>query len=81
VIERSKILSLFDFIDYVIIFDEDTPLNIIKNLRPNILVKGSDYNVNNIVGKEYVNEIILFNYIENKSSTRIINKIKNKCLK
>lgn len=75
-IERSKILSLFDFIDYVIIFDEDTPLNIIKNLRPNILVKGSDYNVNNIVGKEYVNEIILFNYIENKSSTRIINKIK-----
>jgi len=45
------------------------------------LVKGSDYNVNNIVGKEYVNEIILFNYIENKSSTRIINKIKNKCLK
>ncbi len=80
-IERSKILSLFDFIDYVIIFDEDTPLNIIKNLRPNILVKGSDYNVNNIVGKEYVNEIILFNYIENKSSTRIINKIKNKCLK
>ena len=75
--ERSKILSLFNFIDYVIIFNDDTPLNIIKLLKPNILIKGSDYNKENIIGKEYVNEVILFNYVNNKSSTNVINKIKN----
>jgi D-beta-D-heptose 7-phosphate kinase/D-beta-D-heptose 1-phosphate adenosyltransferase len=75
--ERSTILSLFDFIDYIVVFHDDTPLNIIKLLIPTILVKGSDYNKENIVGKEYVDEIILFDFIQNKSSTRVINKIKN----
>ena len=75
--ERSKILSLFDFIDYVIIFSEDTPLDIIKLLEPDILVKGSDYNKDNIIGKEYVKKIVLFDFIQNKSSTRVINRIKN----
>jgi D-beta-D-heptose 7-phosphate kinase/D-beta-D-heptose 1-phosphate adenosyltransferase len=77
IIERSKILSLFDFIDYVIIFHDDTPLNILQMLKPDILIKGSDYNINNVIGKEYVKEILFFNYIENLSSTNIINKIKN----
>ncbi len=75
--ERSHILELFDFIDYIIIFNELTPLNIIKQLKPSILVKGSDYNKDNIVGKEFVNEIILFDFITGKSSTNIINNIKN----
>jgi D-beta-D-heptose 7-phosphate kinase/D-beta-D-heptose 1-phosphate adenosyltransferase len=74
--ERSKILSLLDFIDYIIIFNDDTPFEIIKKLKPDKLVKGGDYNIENIVGKEYVKEVILFNYIENKSSTNIIKKIK-----
>lgn len=74
--ERSKILSLFDFVDYIIIFDDDTPLNILKLLEPDILIKGSDYNINNIIGKEFTKKIILFDYINNKSSTNIINKIK-----
>jgi len=76
IFERSKILSLFDFIDYIIIFGDDTPLNVIKNLKPDILIKGSDYNTDNIIGKEYVKNVILFQFIENKSSTRVINKIK-----
>jgi D-beta-D-heptose 7-phosphate kinase/D-beta-D-heptose 1-phosphate adenosyltransferase len=75
--ERALILSLFDFVDYIIIFSEDTPLNIIKLLKPNTLVKGSDYKKENIIGSEYVNNIILFDYINGKSSTNIINKIKN----
>jgi D-beta-D-heptose 7-phosphate kinase/D-beta-D-heptose 1-phosphate adenosyltransferase len=74
--ERSYILSLFDFIDYIIIFTEDTPLNIIKLLKPDILIKGSDYNENTIVGKEYVKNVLFFNFIKNKSSTNVINKIK-----
>ena len=75
--ERSTILSLFDFVNYIIIFSDDTPLNILTYLKPNILVKGSDYNVENIIGKEFVENVILFDYIENKSSTNIIKKIKN----
>ena len=75
--ERSLLLSLFEFVDYIIIFDEDTPLNIIKLLKPTIMVKGSDYEQKNIVGNEYVDKIILFEYINNKSTSLIIEKIKN----
>lgn len=42
------------------------------------MVKGSDYKMENIIGSEFANEVLLFNYIENKSSTSIIDKIKNK---
>jgi D-beta-D-heptose 7-phosphate kinase / D-beta-D-heptose 1-phosphate adenosyltransferase len=80
VLERSHILELFDFVDYVIIFDELTPLNIIKSIRPNTIVKGSDYKANDVVGKEYVDSVILFNYIDGKSSTSVINKIKGNML-
>ena len=75
--ERSKILSLFDFIDHIVIFSDDTPYKIIELLKPNILVKGGDYKVDEIIGKEHVNEVILFSYIQNKSSTNVIKKIKN----
>jgi D-beta-D-heptose 7-phosphate kinase/D-beta-D-heptose 1-phosphate adenosyltransferase len=75
--ERKTILSLFSFIDYVIIFNNDTPLSIIRKIRPNMIVKGGDYNANDIIGKEYCDEVLIFNYIENKSSTNVINKIKS----
>jgi D-beta-D-heptose 7-phosphate kinase/D-beta-D-heptose 1-phosphate adenosyltransferase len=74
--ERSSILSLFDFVDYIIIFSDDTPLNIIKLLKPNIMIKGSDYKKEDIVGAEFADKIILFDFISGKSSTNIINKIK-----
>jgi D-beta-D-heptose 7-phosphate kinase/D-beta-D-heptose 1-phosphate adenosyltransferase len=73
--ERSTILSLFEFIDYIIIFDDDTPLNIIKTLLPNVIVKGSDYSKQNIIGIEYVEDVLLFDYIKNKSTSLIIEKI------
>lgn len=75
--ERLELLNNLNIIDYIIIFNSDTPLDIIKLLKPKILVKGSDYTKENIIGKEYVSEIILFDYIKNKSSTLIINKMKN----
>lgn len=76
--ERSTMLSLFDFIDYIIIFSKETPYNILKLLKPLKMVKGSDYKMENIIGSEFANEVLLFNYIENKSSTSTIDKIKNK---
>lgn len=73
--ERSGILSLFEFIDYILIFEEDTPLSILKELKPKILIKGSDYKKEQVIGAEYVEEIILFDNVANKSTSLIINKI------
>jgi len=75
--ERTQILTLFDFIDYIIIFSDDTPFNIIKYLKPDIIIKGSDYNKDNVIGKEFCKEVKLFDYIKNKSTSLIIGKIKN----
>ena len=49
--ERSELLTSLDFVDYVIIFSDDTPHNILSILKPNILVKGGDYTKKNIIGK------------------------------
>jgi D-beta-D-heptose 7-phosphate kinase/D-beta-D-heptose 1-phosphate adenosyltransferase len=76
--ERSSILSLFNFIDYIIIFEEDTPHNILKLLQPNVIVKGGDYCVETIIGAEYCKEVKIFNYIQNKSTSLVVSKIKNK---
>jgi len=75
--ERSLLLSLFHFVDYIILFQEDTPLSILKLLQPTTLVKGSDYKKEQIIGSEYVEKVVLFDYIEGKSSTCVINKILN----
>jgi D-beta-D-heptose 7-phosphate kinase/D-beta-D-heptose 1-phosphate adenosyltransferase len=75
--ERSTILSLLDFVDNIIIFGDDTPINIIKQLKPHYLVKGGDYKKENLKGAEYVKEVVLFDFIENKSTTSIVSKIKN----
>ena len=73
--ERSAILAQFDFIDYIIIFEDDTPLNILKLLQPKVMVKGGDYKKEQIIGAEYANSVILFDFIENKSSSLVIKKI------
>jgi D-beta-D-heptose 7-phosphate kinase/D-beta-D-heptose 1-phosphate adenosyltransferase len=75
--ERKTLLSLFDFIDYIIIFNDDTPLNIIKLIQPDILIKGADYKNTIVVGSEYCKKLLFFDFIENKSSTLVINKIKS----
>jgi len=73
--ERSELLSSLDFIDYIIIFTEDTPYNILSVLKPNIIVKGGDYKPDSIIGKEFVDEIKIFNFIDGKSSTNVIKQI------
>ena len=64
------------YTNYIIIFKHDSPLNILKQLKPSILVKGSDYSIDNIIGREYCKEVKLFNFIENKSTSLIVDKIK-----
>lgn len=77
--ERAHILAALDCIDYVVIFDEDTPHNLIATLRPDILVKGGDYTPAGVVGKELVESwggrVELIRFVDGKSTTNIIEKI------
>ena len=77
--ERAHILAALDCIDYVVVFDEDTPLDVITVLRPDILVKGGDYTPEGVVGRElvesYGGRVELINFVDGKSTTNIINKI------
>lgn len=74
--DRASMLAALEFVDFVVIFDEDTPLNLIKALKPDILVKGADYAGKKVVGSEFVREVKLINFVDGKSTTNIINKIK-----
>jgi len=66
-------------VDYVIPFDEINPLNLIKLLAPDVLVKGADYKINEIIGSEFVRsyggDVFTIDYLEEYSSTKIIDKI------
>lgn len=78
--DRAEILSSLGFVDYVIIFEDDTPYELIKKIQPDVLVKGGDYNPNNVVGRDIVEarggKLVLIPFVEGKSTTNIINKIK-----
>lgn len=78
--DRIVHLSAFFFVDYVVVFDTDTPLEMIKLIRPDILVKGGDYKVEEIVGYEevtnYGGQVLTIPLVPGKSTTSIIEKIK-----
>ncbi len=80
---RSTLLASLSFVDAVVIFDEETPLNLIQLILPDVLVKGNDYTVDNIVGaREVINkggEVITIELVKGYSTTLIEKKImKNK---
>lgn len=74
--ERASVLAGLESIDYVVIFDEDTPYELIKIVRPHTLVKGNDYQDKIVVGENLVNKVVLAEFIKGKSSSQIIDKIK-----
>ena len=78
---RLNLLKSLKWIDEVLIFDEDTPEKLIKNIKPDVLIKGSDYKLEEIIGadfvKSYGGRIIRANFIKNKSSSKLIEDIKN----
>ena len=74
--ERIKMLSAIETIDFIIPFEEDTPLDLIKTIKPDYLVKGGDYSPETIVGREYAKNTVVFNFIDGLSTTNTIRKIK-----
>jgi len=73
--DRAFIIAALECVDYVVIFEEDTPEKLIKFISPDILVKGSDYKKSEVVGNEYVDDVRLVQLVEGKSTTNIIEKI------
>ncbi|MBB5637413.1 rfaE bifunctional protein nucleotidyltransferase chain/domain [Pedobacter cryoconitis] len=78
---RSLVLGAMSFIDAVVFFNEDTPLELIKKVLPDVLVKGGDYQIENIAGaKETIENggtVQVLTFLPGYSSTAIIDKIKN----
>ena len=74
--DRAYILAALEVVDYVVIFDEDTPYELIKSIEPHILVKGGDYEGKEVVGQDIADELKLVEFVHGKSSTRTIEKIK-----
>ena len=78
---RAILLASLSFVDAVVLFSEETPLNLISTLKPDVLAKGGDYKITEISGHDVVQnnggEVVLIPFIDGFSSTNIIDKIKN----
>lgn len=74
--DRAYLLNSLKCVDYTIVFKEETPYELIKLIQPDILVKGGDYKIENIVGNDIAKSTVVIDYIEGKSTTNIINTIK-----
>jgi len=75
--DRAYILAALEAVDYVVIFEQDTPYDLIKLIKPDTLVKGGDYEGKSVVGQDIVDELKLVQFVEGKSTTKTIEKIQN----
>ncbi|GHT51683.1 hypothetical protein AGMMS49990_06490 [Endomicrobiia bacterium] len=73
--DRAEQLLSLKSVDYVVVFGEQTPKEILSELRPDVLVKGKDYKLSEVVGREYAKKVYRFNFIKGKSTTNLINLI------
>jgi len=73
---RTKVLESISMVDYIVIFKEKTPYNLIKKIKPHILVKGKDWSKKEIVGADLVNKIYQVKLHPGYSTTEIIKKIR-----
>ena len=77
--ERAEIVSSLEYVDYVTIFDQDDPLDVITSIKPDILVKGGDWNLDTIVGREvvesYGGKVFALPLVKGVSTTQIIKTI------
>lgn len=74
--DRAFVLAALSSIDYIVLFEEDTPKNLIEQIKPDILVKGGDYQIDNIVGADFVlkngGQVLTIPFVDGYSSTKII---------
>jgi D-beta-D-heptose 7-phosphate kinase/D-beta-D-heptose 1-phosphate adenosyltransferase len=77
-LDRAYILASLEAVDYVVVFDEDTPYDLIKAVKPHVLVKGSDYEGQEVVGQDIADDLKLVQFVDDKSTTNTIEKILQK---
>ncbi|MFI3267432.1 MAG: D-glycero-beta-D-manno-heptose-7-phosphate kinase [Rikenellaceae bacterium] len=73
-VARATVMAALSSVDYVVIFEDDTPLEVIKAIKPNVLVKGGDYKLEDIVGREFADETTTIPFVDGFSTTSIIEK-------
>ncbi len=77
--DRAYILSALKAVDYVVIFNDRTPLKLIKTIKPDLLVKGGDWSINEIIGGKFVNsyggKVVRAPYLKGYSTTRVLGRI------
>ena len=73
--QRAEVLAALEMVDFVTIFSEATPYELIKHIKPDVLVKGGDWKKEDIVGSDLVPEVHSLPFIEGSSTTGIVNRI------
>jgi D-beta-D-heptose 7-phosphate kinase/D-beta-D-heptose 1-phosphate adenosyltransferase len=74
--DRAYLLGALECVDFVTVFGEDTPYELIKTIKPDVLVKGGDYKDKEVVGSDIAKEVKLVDFIDGKSTTSIIDRAK-----
>jgi D-beta-D-heptose 7-phosphate kinase/D-beta-D-heptose 1-phosphate adenosyltransferase len=74
--KRAAFLSALSYVDYIVVFEEDTPAEILAQLHPTILVKGGDYSLDKIIGREYVDEVRIVPFLDGYSTTSLIHAVR-----
>lgn len=74
--QRAEVLSSLEMVDYVTLFDEETPYELIKFIKPDVLVKGGDWKKEDIVGSDIAKETRSLPFVKGISTTKLIEKIK-----
>ena len=75
--QRAEVLAALSMVDYVVLFSEDTPYELIKAVNPDVLVKGSDWKPEDIVGSDIVKDVRTISFVDGISTTGIIRKIQD----
>ena len=73
--DRALVIAALGAVDAVCIFTQDTPLELIKLVKPDVLVKGADYKNKEVVGSQFAGKVVLFPLVKGRSTTNLINKM------
>jgi rfaE bifunctional protein nucleotidyltransferase chain/domain len=78
-VDRARLLAALTVVDYVVVFGEDTPRELIEAITPNVLVKGGDYNLDTIIGRDIVEsnggQVVVFPLVSGKSSSNVLDRL------
>jgi D-beta-D-heptose 7-phosphate kinase / D-beta-D-heptose 1-phosphate adenosyltransferase len=77
--ERALVLAALECVDFVVLFNEPTPYELIKALKPDILIKGADWKGKPVAGDDIVRKVEFIRYIDGLSTTNVIEKIRKSC--